>query len=213
MSKRNFILLIIILIIAVALVFVFLYSRPSTTMPGENVGGTNFVSQFNPFGNSTTKPPTPTPPINISENPPSPTPEITVKLKKVSSMPIAGFIVYTKERLKDVLPITHRKGPDPRKILRLPSVKTTTKPTPPLTEFMPSLRYVDRATGNIYQTFADKIEERKFSTTVIPKIYEAFFGNKGESVIMRYLKTDGKTIETFVGNLPKEYLGGRYNRR
>ena len=25
---------------------------------------------------------------------------------------------------------------------------------------------------------------------------------------MRYLKTDGKTIETFVGNLPKEFLGG-----
>ena len=113
MSKRNFILLIIILIIAVALVFVFLYTRPSTTVPGENVGGTNFGSQFNPFGNSTTKPPTPTPPINISENPPqSPAPEITVKLKKVSSMPIAGFIIFTKERLKDV-PIARKRPPTP----------------------------------------------------------------------------------------------------
>ncbi|MEK9182789.1 MAG: hypothetical protein AAB809_01780 [Patescibacteria group bacterium] len=65
-----------------------------------------------------------------------------------------------------------------------------------------------RATGNIYQTFADKIEERKFSGTLIPKVYEAYFGNQGESVVMRYLKGDEKTIETFVSILPKEYLGG-----
>ena len=72
---------------------------------------------------------------------------------------------------------------------------------------MPALRYVARATGNIYETFADKIEEQKFSGTVIPQIYEALFGNKGQSVIMRYLKGDGRTIETFVSNLPKELLG------
>ena len=44
--------------------------------------------------------------------------------------------------------------------------------------------------------------------TVIPKVYEAYFGNHGQSVIMRYLKANGKTIETFVGTLPKELLGG-----
>ena len=65
-----------------------------------------------------------------------------------------------------------------------------------------------RATGNIYQTFADKIEERKFSATVIPKVYEALFSGSGETVIMRYLKGNGQTIETFVGKLPKEVLGG-----
>ena len=86
-------------------------------------------------------------------------------------------------------------------------VKIGTGTTKPLTEFMPALRYVARATGNIYETFADKIEEQKFSDTVIPQIYEALFGNKGQSVIMRYLKGDGRTIETFVSNLPKELLG------
>jgi hypothetical protein len=79
--------------------------------------------------------------------------------------------------------------------------------TTPLTEFMPTLRYVARTDGNIYETFADKIEEQKFSGTVIPQIYEALFGNKGQSVILRYLKGDGRTIETFVSNLPKELLG------
>lgn len=74
-------------------------------------------------------------------------------------------------------------------------------------EYAPALRYVNKANGNIYQTFAHEIDERKFSSTIIPKVHEAFFGNKGESVVMRYLKTDGKTIETFVGALEKEYFG------
>jgi hypothetical protein len=120
-------------------------------------------------------------------------------------MPIAGYTVFSKERLKDVPIVTPATAPDTTTTLVIP--KASTKPTPPLTEFMPALRYVDRATGNIYQTFADKIEERKFSGTVIPQIYEALFGNKGLSVVMRYLKGDGRTIETFVGNLPKELLG------
>ncbi len=73
---------------------------------------------------------------------------------------------------------------------------------------MSALRYVDKANGNIYQTFADKIEERRFSTTIVPKVHEAYFGSRGETVIMRYLKEDGETIQTFVGSLPKEMLGG-----
>lgn len=136
-------------------------------------------------------------------------------------MPVAGFTVFSKERLKDVTPpqpLPQGEGqntvsvtnltPTPPADWRadLPKEKEV-KPTPPLSEFMPALRYVERATGNIYQTFADKIEERRFSTTVIPMVYEALFGNKGESVIMRYLKPDAKTIVTFVGTLPKEFLG------
>lgn len=194
MSKRNLILLIIVLIVAVAAVFGFLYFNQGTNTAGTDTGGTNFISQFNPFGTSTPKPPVVTPPVDISGYEPGPVEEIpAVKLKKISSMPVAGFGLFSKERYKDV-----------------PIVVPTTppaKPTPPPTEFMTAVRYVDKATGNIYQTFVDKIEERKFSTTTIPKIYEAYLGNKGESVVMRYLKTDDKTIETFVGTLPKEYLG------
>lgn len=276
MSKRNFILLTIILVIIIALVFLFLYTRQSGPPPGEDDGGTNFLSDFNPFGNNATTPTgtmTP-PPVDVSGYEPPP-PEEKLQLIKISSMPVAGFTVYLKERLKDMpivepvaAPITPYDfgtatlksggtGEAVKEIQRflnntlnltleldgvfdeeiitaikqwqgdyelvadgIVGAKTkaimyssvnqtteTTKPTPPPTEFVPALRYVDRATGNIYQTFTDKIEERKFSVTIIPKIYEAFLGNKGESVVMRYLKTDGKTIVTFIGNLPKEYLG------
>ena len=195
MSKRNFILLIILLVIAVAVLFAYLFGSRRTTTSTDTGGGTNFISQFNPFGTGTTTPPKTTPtPVDVSGNQPSNTLVVKPKLIKVSSVPVAGFIVYQKERLKDV-PISPTPAP-------------TKKPTPPPTEFAPALRYIDRATGNIFQTFADKIAERKFSTTIIPKIYEAFFGKNADSVVMRYLKGNGKTIQTFVGNLPKEILDG-----
>ena len=212
MSKRNFILLTIVLTIIILAVLGFLYSQRNATAPGEDGSGTNFISQFNPFGSDkpTTTPPGTTP-TDASGYEPGPTQE-EVQLRKVSSMPIAGFTVYLKERLKDVPVVTPATPPaEATTVPESTTPKTTTsatKPTPPATEFMSALRYVDRATGNVYQTFADKIEERRFSTTMIPKVYEAFFGNKGTSVVMRYLKEDSTTITTFVGNLPKELLGG-----
>jgi peptidoglycan hydrolase-like protein with peptidoglycan-binding domain len=276
MSKRNVILLIIILIIATIFVFGFLYFRQGTETPGDSTG-TNFFSQFNPFGSGTPRPGTETPPTDVSGYEP-PTETSKLQLRKISSMPIAGFAVYQKERLKDVplveIPVvepslgtpydfgtnTIKNGSTGEGVKELQrflnttlkinlelsgkvdtetinAIKTwqtdneitsdgvvgpktkiamyasvnqntgTTEPTPPPTEFAPALRYVDRANGNIYQTFADKVDERKFSDTVVPKVYEAFFGNKGDSVVMRYLKADGKTIESFVGTLPKEFLG------
>src|SRR3989344_3082592 len=102
MSKRNFILLIIILIIiTVAAFWYFDFFKPA--VPGETTeGGTNFLSRFNPFGKSSPPPtggpiPTPTP----GSEPPIPTSEL--KLKKVSSMPVAGFGVFQKERFKEIV--------------------------------------------------------------------------------------------------------------
>jgi len=220
MSKRNFILLIIVLAIAVIAFFGFLYSQQQpTNTTGGNTGGTNFFSQFNPFSSGTknTTPPTTTPPTDISGNqPPETTTGEVVKLKKVSSMPVAGFTVFSQERLK-VVPVpavtTPTDSTNSTQATATPAPttkKTTTKTTKvilPPTEFAPALRYVAKATGNIYETFADNIVEKQFTGTVIPKVYDAFFGNNGLSVVMRYLKPDGKSIETFFGTMPKEVLG------
>src|SRR3989344_1054583 len=102
MSKRNFILLIIILVI-VAIVGLWLFSAFGPATPGnDGEVGTNFLSRFNPFG----RPLTPTPPSTAPSNE-EPTTEPTtepglVKLKKVSSVPVAGYAVFQKERLKSV---------------------------------------------------------------------------------------------------------------
>ncbi len=200
------------MILVIIAVFGFLYFRkPVADTTESDIGGTNFLSQFNPFATSP-KPPETTPPIDISPQPPSET--IETKLAKISSMPVAGFTVFIKERLREI-PITNPSPTLPLSGEGAPPAKGGSgglkKPALPPTEFAPTLRYVDKMTGNIYQTFADKIDERKFSATIIPKVYDAYFGNKGESVIMRYLKIDERTIETFVGALPKELLGVETN--
>ncbi len=174
MSRRNFILLIIVLIIITASALLFFYFNQTPSQGGEEDPG--IFSGFNPFSGIKDIPPKITPPP-YTDNGYTPTTGKIEKrsLVKISTMPIAGFVVFQKEREEK--------------------------------EFTPALRYVDRATGNIYQTFADEIQEKKLSSTIIPKIYEALFGNNGEVVIMRYLKTDNKTIQTFVGNLPEEKTG------
>ncbi len=199
MTKRNFILLIVVLVLASAITLVYWNFRGDGTQPEDPGEGTNFFSKFNPFGNSERKANPPVvPPIDVSGYEPDPDNGTeTAKLMKVSSMPIAGFTVFSKERFKATTLGTVLDGA---------IAGADAKETKPKTEFMPALRYVDRATGNIYQTFVDKIKEERFSKTIIPKIYDAFFGNHGLSVVMRYLKADGRTIETFVASLPKEYL-------
>lgn len=258
--------------IIVLVFFGFLFFRKSPTGTIEDGGGTNFFSQFNPFGSGPKTPPTTTPPVDVSGYQPEPTVDEKLKLIKVSTMPVAGYGVYQKEVLKEI-PVTEtpvivpydfgtvtlKKGSTGDAVKEVQRFLNNTltltleldgildaeivtfikqwqsanklvadgvigaktkaimyatvgqsgpgKLLPPPTEFVPALRYVARATGNIYQTLAEKISEKKFSQTIIPKVYEALIGNNGESVVMRYLKENGKTIETFVGNLPKEVLG------
>lgn len=187
-------------------IFGFLYYRQNPINPNDGSGGTNFLSRFNPFGRSEDAPTgNNDTPIDITEEIPVETePEVlTSKLQKISSMPVAGFQVFLKERLKEIpVPVATTET-----TVETVAPAKTTKPTPPPTEFSEAVRYVDRISGNIYQTFLDKLSERKFSTTIVPKVYESIFGNKGNSVLMRYLKADARTIETFLGVIPKEVLG------
>jgi hypothetical protein len=174
MSRRNFILLIIVLLLIGSFFFYYFYIRPIPVSPnGEDSGG--FFSNLNPFGKSTVV----TPKTNTNNGEDGNTPinneNEKNKLIKISSMPIAGYTPFQKEK--------------------------------ELGEYVGALRYVSRENGNIYQTFTGDIKERKFSNTIIPKVYEALFGNSGNVVLMRYLKDDEKTIQTFLGNLPIEKFG------
>lgn len=187
-------------IVGGAMLFYYFY-QPQSQIEGE-VQDVNFFANFFPFGDK--KPSSTTPstnqPTDISGFEPTTEEEkIETKIQKVSSFPIAGFGVFMKERFKEITPPAES-------VTTTPATKTTKLVAPP-TEFAPTLRYVERDTGNIYQTFAEKIDERRFSKTIIPKVHEAYFDNKTESVAMRYLKGDNKTIETFLGLLPKEFLG------
>lgn len=69
------------------------------------------------------------------------------------------------------------------------------------------VRYLARATGNAYEIPAEGGAAKRLTNTTIPKIYEALWARNGVSVLARYLKEDGETIETFSGSI-KPRSGG-----
>lgn len=64
-----------------------------------------------------------------------------------------------------------------------------------------TVRYIERATGHIYQVPFDSMEKDRVSITTIPKLYESIWTTNGEGVVVRYLKGTSETIETFSLNL------------
>ena len=208
MSKRNLKLLIalIIIVLVVVLSVFFLGNKPKEGVPGETGGGDNFFADLLNFGNSKSpKGDDSDTPSDISGYIP-PEEQIMEKMKlvKISSMPIAGYAVFNQERFVDVAPPVKT---EPVEGDELPATVTLARPTAPEVERIPILRYVAKENGNIFQTFIDTINERKFSNTLVPGVQEAFFGDNGETVIMRYLKNNNTDIATWVGVLPKEVLG------
>jgi hypothetical protein len=203
MSKRNFLLLIVGFVIIGIFAFSYFSSFKQSDNNKENQGGINFLSEFFPFGKKDVETPNNSEmPVDISGYiPPTTEDSIKRKIVRVSGMQVAGYGIFMKERFVEV-PISTPIFQNDIK------TENTIKPTPPATEFIPAVRYISRINGNIYQTFSDKINEYKITNTIIPQVYEAFLINNGESVVVRYLKEDSKTIETFVGSLPKEILGG-----
>ena len=69
-------------------------------------------------------------------------------------------------------------------------------------EKIPSVKYVERKNGHIYQTTLKDLVTEKVSNSTIPGIYEAFFNNTGDTVIYRYLSEDS-IINTFLATMGK----------
>ncbi len=95
------------------------------------------------------------------------------ELRKISSSPAAGIYAFEKT-------IREEGG-----------VKTSVQ----------LLRRVDRTTGNIFETRMDNMEETRVTNTTIPKIYEASWLNGENSLVLRYLRDDGETIETYLSKI------------
>lgn len=57
------------------------------------------------------------------------------------------------------------------------------------------VRYIDRATGHIYDTNLGTLEKTKVTNNTLPKIYEAYFRSDGNAVLLRSLKDNSDVIE------------------
>lgn len=73
----------------------------------------------------------------------------------------------------------------------------------PLKATTTAVRYLERATGHISDILLNEGKTLRITNTTIPRVYEAFFADSGASVIIRYLRDDNATIETYHGSIPK----------
>lgn len=198
MSKK-IIILITVLILILALFFGFSYltkNENPTTETGE-VKEENFFANIFNFSNITNNET-----INDvvdfitgNEDNKNEDNKIKNKLNKISSVPVSGYGIYNKEIYKEIPDI------EPNDIKQ---ATLTEQPSSPETELISVIKYSDKTNGNIYQTLIEDLEEKVYSSTIIPNVHETLFTKN--NVIYRYLK-NGNTIVTFLGELPKEVLG------
>lgn len=191
MTKQN---LVIVIIIVVSLVigglfgFYFYLNHKAASDPTGNTPGLsgffNFGSQRPPTVTSRPSETSTTTPIVINT-----VPKAIPALRHLTTAPVAGFSFIDKDLVATSTAV----------------VGTTTRTTTQIVGTAEVFRWIDRATGNIFETSSTTLETSRISNVTIPKVYEAFFAdNKGTSIIVRGLTGDSDTIETKYGVLQTE---------
>jgi hypothetical protein len=61
-------------------------------------------------------------------------------------------------------------------------------------------RFIDKATGHVFEATLTALQTKRISNTTIPKIAETVWLSSGEGVVLRYVKDDN-TIESFFAKL------------
>lgn len=62
------------------------------------------------------------------------------------------------------------------------------------------IRYVERATGHIFETSGSSLEQNRISNTTIPRIQESVWSPNGNEVILRYLD-ENEILKSFYGKV------------
>lgn len=68
-------------------------------------------------------------------------------------------------------------------------------------KIIPNIRYVERATGHIYQMNLENDETNKVSNSTIPNVYEVIINKVADTFVYRYLAEDNKTITSYIAKL------------
>lgn len=179
------ILLVFLLIIAVAGLYLF-FTQKNTP---EDAPEKNIFSFF-PFGNNSQTTPQTGLPNEGGENPEvDQNPDnLNQRIKRLSNTDIAGATLFEKERI-------------------VPAVDDQSEDT---VEMVLVARYIQKEDGHVYDIFVDTLKTELLSSTIIPRIHEAFFGDNPNEVILRYLKSDNETIETFGGTIENGSIKGLF---
>jgi len=64
-----------------------------------------------------------------------------------------------------------------------------------------TFRYIERATGHLYEARENSLTQTRLSNTTLPKINDATFTPDGENVLLQYVGEDNETVETLVAKV------------
>jgi len=64
------------------------------------------------------------------------------------------------------------------------------------------IHYIDRATGNVFETYTHSLETKRLSNTTIPRLQEVLY-ESDEDIIFRYLD-ENDIVQTFWGHLEEQ---------
>lgn len=78
-----------------------------------------------------------------------------------------------------------------------------TEPPKPDENIKTVVRYIEKGTGHIYQNVLESGRNIRVTNTTIPRIAEAFFLNDSKNILLRYLRSDNQTIETYSATVPE----------
>ncbi len=97
--------------------------------------------------------------------------------------------------------------PSLRQIVNVPVAGALAFSTGTSTSSARLVRYMERATGHIYDIDLATDKKTRVTNTTIPRVHEAVFSRNGDFVVTRYLDSDDRTVETFLGKVPKSPSG------
>ncbi len=118
------------------------------------------------------------------------------RLRKLSTRAVAGATGVIKKRIVEEVAV-----PISLETETTETTKTVEETLEPTYEDISYVRFIEKATGNLYDIAVDEETPTRITNTTIPKIYEALFTDDATRVIVRYLDNNNTTIKTWSGSI------------
>jgi hypothetical protein len=181
-KKTALTILVVVIIIAILIVGFFLFFKKQTEQENSIVDAArNFFGGFFPESPTTNN--------NLPQETNNQNGDIVntiiPKLRQLSNFPVAGGVMFEREATTTSLIVQEENS-------------TSTNSVEKITELV--YRFVERATGHVYETTSRDLSQKRITNTTIPKTYQTFFSNDGENLAMIYLDPQ-QAIEIFLGKI------------
>ena len=204
-SRRNaFIVAILVVSLVIGgLIGFYFYTKnknPGSTILGEktttNFGGYNPGSLQTGSNNNNSG--------NIPIIPAGTITEVTVpKLRLISNVPVAGSDFISLPVYPEI-PKSSTELTNSSTTLATSTKKTVVKKaTPKPISTKQVIRYMERGTGHIFETATSTLDKTRISNFTETKIYESYFVNNGDNLILRNLIGSSDIINTRYASLSK----------